>query len=69
MIIKVAVGTNPAVPPAGGHAQIQAVEAKLIDVFTQMLQKNLQDFFPYVFQILGLLLDATPSTREINPFF
>jgi exportin-2 (importin alpha re-exporter) len=41
------------------------VEAVLLPVFQQILEKNVTDFLPYTFQILGLLLDATSSVKPL----
>lgn len=53
-IVKVCVPTQP-----------DAVEAALLPSFGQILERNVADFLPYTFQILGLLLDATPSVKPL----
>eukprot|EP00929_Paragymnodinium_shiwhaense_P111726 TRINITY_DN80014_c0_g1_i1.p1 TRINITY_DN80014_c0_g1~~TRINITY_DN80014_c0_g1_i1.p1 ORF type:complete len:959 (+),score=227.64 TRINITY_DN80014_c0_g1_i1:109-2985(+) len=53
-IVKVTVPSNP-----------DAVEAALLPAFGQILERNVTDFLPYTFQILGLLLDATPSVKPL----
>eukprot|EP00446_Apocalathium_sp_SHHI-4_P008304 CAMPEP_0177163592 /NCGR_PEP_ID=MMETSP0367-20130122/6494_1 /TAXON_ID=447022 ORGANISM="Scrippsiella hangoei-like, Strain SHHI-4" /NCGR_SAMPLE_ID=MMETSP0367 /ASSEMBLY_ACC=CAM_ASM_000362 /LENGTH=1049 /DNA_ID=CAMNT_0018609427 /DNA_START=1 /DNA_END=3147 /DNA_ORIENTATION=+ len=53
-IVKVCVPMQP-----------DAVEAVLLPVFGQILERNVVDFLPYTFQILGLLLDATPSVKPL----
>jgi len=46
-------------------AQPDAVEAVLLPGFGQILERNVVDFLPYTFQIMGLLLDASPSVKPI----
>jgi len=46
-------------------AQPDAVENVLLPCFGQILERNVVDFLPYTFQILGLLLDATPSVKPL----
>lgn len=41
------------------------MEAALLPCFGQVLERNVVDFLPYTFQILGLLLDATPSVKPL----
>eukprot|EP00933_Yihiella_yeosuensis_P027476 TRINITY_DN21379_c0_g1_i1.p1 TRINITY_DN21379_c0_g1~~TRINITY_DN21379_c0_g1_i1.p1 ORF type:complete len:966 (+),score=204.50 TRINITY_DN21379_c0_g1_i1:60-2957(+) len=53
-IVKVCVPTQP-----------DAVEAALLPACGQILEKNVTDFLPYTFQILGLLLDASPSVKPL----
>jgi len=53
-IVKVCVPSQP-----------DAVEAVLLPGFGQVLEQNVADFLPYTFQILGLLLDATPSVKPL----
>jgi exportin-2 (importin alpha re-exporter) len=53
-IVKVCVPSQP-----------DAVENALLPVFGQILEKNVTDFLPYTFQILGLLLDATSSVKPL----
>lgn len=53
-IVKVCVPLQP-----------DAVEAALLPSFGLILEMNVADFLPYTFQILGLLLDATPSVKPI----
>eukprot|EP00928_Gymnodinium_smaydae_P076155 TRINITY_DN5913_c0_g3_i1.p1 TRINITY_DN5913_c0_g3~~TRINITY_DN5913_c0_g3_i1.p1 ORF type:complete len:1066 (+),score=253.50 TRINITY_DN5913_c0_g3_i1:716-3913(+) len=53
-IVKVCVPTQP-----------DAVEAVLLPCVGKILEKNVTDFLPYTFQILGLLLDATPTVKPI----
>mmetsp|Transcript_55561 Transcript_55561/g.157796 ORF Transcript_55561/g.157796 Transcript_55561/m.157796 type:complete len:967 (-) Transcript_55561:328-3228(-) len=45
--------------------QPDAVEAALLPSLGQILERNVADFLPYTFQILGLLLDATPSVKPL----
>lgn len=53
-IVKVCVPTQP-----------DAVEAALLPGFGQILERNVTDFLPYTFQILGLLLDAAPAVKPL----
>jgi len=53
-IVKVCVPTQP-----------DAVEGALLPCFGQILERNVTDFLPYTFQILGLLLDASPSVKPL----
>ncbi|CAJ1447658.1 unnamed protein product [Effrenium voratum] len=53
-IVKVCVPTQP-----------DAVESALLPAFGQILERNVVDFLPYTFQIMGLLLDATPSVKPL----
>jgi len=53
-IVKVCVPSQP-----------DAVEAALLPSLGQILERNVADFLPYTFQILGLLLDATPSVKPL----
>eukprot|EP00932_Pfiesteria_piscicida_P011144 SRR837773.22254.p1 GENE.SRR837773.22254~~SRR837773.22254.p1 ORF type:complete len:415 (-),score=158.62 SRR837773.22254:23-1204(-) len=53
-IVKVCVPVQP-----------DAVEAALLPAFGQILERNVIDFLPYTFQILGLLLDATPAVKPL----
>lgn len=53
-IVKVCVPIQP-----------DAVEAALLPHFGQILERNVVDFLPYTFQILGLLLDATTSVKPL----
>ncbi|CAK0906636.1 unnamed protein product [Prorocentrum cordatum] len=46
-------------------AQPDAVEAVLLPACGQILEKNVADFLPYTFQILGLLLDAAPTVKPL----
>merc|ERR1719375_1047778 len=46
-------------------AQTDAVEAVLLPVCGQILERNVADFLPYTFQILGLLLDGTQSVKPL----
>lgn len=46
-------------------SQPDQVEAALLPAFGQILEKNVTDFLPYTFQILGLLLDASPSPKPL----
>mmetsp|Transcript_114882 Transcript_114882/g.199027 ORF Transcript_114882/g.199027 Transcript_114882/m.199027 type:complete len:964 (+) Transcript_114882:72-2963(+) len=53
-IVKVTVSARP-----------DDVEAALLPTMGTILEKNVTDFLPYTFQILGLLLDATSSVKPI----
>jgi len=53
-IVKVCVPVRP-----------DEVEAVLLPAFEQILERNVTDFLPYTFQILGLLLDATSSVKPL----
>lgn len=53
-IVKVCVPSQP-----------DRVEGALLSTFGLILEKNVTDFLPYTFQILGLLLDATPSVKPL----
>lgn len=53
-IVKVCVPSQP-----------DAVEGILLPPFGQILERNVADFLPYTFQILGLLLDASPSVKPL----
>jgi len=53
-IVKVCVPARP-----------DDVEAALLPAFEQILERNVTDFLPYTFQILGLLLDATTSVKPL----
>lgn len=53
-IVKVCVPSRP-----------DNVEGALLPVFEQILERNVTDFLPYTFQILGLLLDATTSVKPL----
>jgi len=53
-IVKVCVPTQP-----------DAVEGVLLPALGGILEKNVVDFLPYTFQILGLLLDATSSVKPL----
>lgn len=78
-VILVAVSANPSNPVFNHNlfeaiasivkvtvpSQPDAVEAALLPCFEQILQRNVSDFLPYTFQILGLLLDATPSVKPL----
>jgi len=46
-------------------AQPDVVEGKLLPALGQTLEKNVVDFLPYTFQILGLLLDASPTAKPL----
>ncbi|CAE7659585.1 cse1l [Symbiodinium pilosum] len=46
-------------------AQPDAVESALLPTFGQILERNVVDFLPYTFQIMGLLLDASPSIKPL----
>ena len=41
---------------------IQSFESQLFGPFTFILQTDIQEFAPYVFQVLSLLLEVTPTT-------
>merc|ERR1712232_845483 len=41
------------------------VEAPMLPALGQVLEKNVVEFLPYTFQILGLLLDATSSVKPL----
>lgn len=53
-IVKVCVPVRP-----------DEVESVLLPAFEQILERNVTDFLPYTFQILGLLLDATASVKPL----
>eukprot|EP00403_Amphidinium_massartii_P029859 CAMPEP_0178390178 /NCGR_PEP_ID=MMETSP0689_2-20121128/10510_1 /TAXON_ID=160604 /ORGANISM="Amphidinium massartii, Strain CS-259" /LENGTH=939 /DNA_ID=CAMNT_0020010675 /DNA_START=68 /DNA_END=2887 /DNA_ORIENTATION=+ len=53
-IVKVTAASRP-----------DAVEAALLPVLGQTLERNVTDFLPYAFQILGLLLDAAPAAKPL----
>lgn len=53
-IVKVCVPVQP-----------DAVEGALLPSLGQILERNVADFLPYTFQILGLLLDASPSVKPL----
>jgi len=53
-IVKVSVAQHPDV-----------VEAAILPALSQILERNVSDFLPYTFQILGLLLDATTSVKPL----
>ncbi|CAK9060216.1 unnamed protein product [Durusdinium trenchii] len=53
-IVKVCVPTQP-----------DTVESALLPVFGQILERNVVDFLPYTFQIMGLLLDASPNVKPL----
>lgn len=53
-IVKVCVPVRP-----------DDVESVLLPAFEQILERNVTDFLPYTFQILGLLLDATSSVKPL----
>jgi len=53
-IVKICVPTQP-----------DAVESALLPTFGQILERNVVDFLPYTFQIMGLLLDASPSIKPL----
>jgi exportin-2 (importin alpha re-exporter) len=53
-IAKVCVPTQP-----------EAVEGALLPVLGQILERNISDFLPYTFQILGLLLDANNNVKPL----
>lgn len=53
-IVKVCVAARP-----------DDVEGTLLPAFEQILEKNVTDFLPYTFQILGLLLDATTTVKPL----
>jgi len=53
-IVKVCVPMQP-----------DAVEGVLLPCFGQILERNVTDFLPYTFQILGLLLDASPKVKPL----
>lgn len=53
-IVKVCVPTQP-----------DTVENTLLPPFGQILERNVVDFLPYTFQIMGLLLDASPSVKPL----
>jgi exportin-2 (importin alpha re-exporter) len=53
-IVKVCVPVRP-----------DEVENVLLPAFEQILERNVTDFLPYTFQILGLLLDATSSVKPL----
>lgn len=53
-IVKVTVPSGP-----------DNVEAVLLPSLGQILERNVADFLPYTFQILGLLLDASPSAKPL----
>mmetsp|Transcript_81971 Transcript_81971/g.171553 ORF Transcript_81971/g.171553 Transcript_81971/m.171553 type:complete len:967 (+) Transcript_81971:128-3028(+) len=45
--------------------QPEAVEGILLPAMAQILEQNVVDFLPYTFQILGLLLDASPTVKPM----
>merc|ERR1719199_1266061 len=53
-IVKVCVPARP-----------DDVEAALLPAFEQILERNVTDFLPYTFQILGLLLDASTAPKPL----
>uniref|UniRef100_A0A7S1A9R5 Importin N-terminal domain-containing protein n=1 Tax=Noctiluca scintillans TaxID=2966 RepID=A0A7S1A9R5_NOCSC len=53
-IVKVTVPSHP-----------DNVEGALLPSLGQILEQNVVDFLPYTLQILGLLLDATPSVKPL----
>ncbi|OLP76502.1 Exportin-2 [Symbiodinium microadriaticum] len=77
--ILLAMSANPSNPVFNHHlfeavasivkvcvpAQPDAVESALLPTFGQILERNVVDFLPYTFQIMGLLLDASPSIKPL----
>merc|ERR1712232_1250017 len=53
-IVKVCVPTQP-----------DPVEAALLPSLGQIMERNVTDFLPYTFQILGLLLDASSTVKPL----
>merc|ERR550525_1532839 len=81
--VSMAVAANPANPVFNHYlfesiativkicmpTQPDAVEGALLPNFEQILTKNIADFLPYTFQVLGLLVDAIPHVKPLYQNF
>ncbi|XP_050506211.1 exportin-2 [Diabrotica virgifera virgifera] len=47
---------------------VTAFEDILFPIFQGILQQDIQEFIPYVFQILSLLMESTPQGNNLEPY-
>ena len=52
-----------------GPTQSAKLEATLFPVFTEVLQGDVEDFTPYIFQLFAALLAAQPEGEALSPNF